>query len=128
MEIVEANPRMAMMRGCADGEKRQLHFERASSATKKMKTEEDVVLVYREYKEDGKKRKKEVKRLGKEEVERLLSIKSVTVPTLSDEEMANPVMLRAIRALRAAQGQGVYPLPLRGQGLRRRRGRGLRRR
>uniref|UniRef100_A0A0E0F232 Uncharacterized protein n=1 Tax=Oryza meridionalis TaxID=40149 RepID=A0A0E0F232_9ORYZ len=68
-------------------------------AAKKMKTttEDD-----HEEEEDGKKRKKVVKRLGKEEVERLLSIKSVTVPTLSDEEMANPVVLRAIRALRAS--------------------------
>uniref|UniRef100_A0A0E0F923 Uncharacterized protein n=1 Tax=Oryza meridionalis TaxID=40149 RepID=A0A0E0F923_9ORYZ len=54
---------MAMMRGCADGEKRRPHFELVSAA-KKMKmtmTEDDheeVLLACRPRKEDGKKRKK----------------------------------------------------------------------
>uniref|UniRef100_I1QX94 Uncharacterized protein n=1 Tax=Oryza glaberrima TaxID=4538 RepID=I1QX94_ORYGL len=85
-------------------------------AAKKMKTRteddhEEVLLAYPpRKKEDGKKMKKVVKRLGKEEVERLLSV-TVTVPTLSKEAMEEDdeedvrereMLLRADRTLREA--------------------------
>uniref|UniRef100_A0A0E0MJ18 Uncharacterized protein n=1 Tax=Oryza punctata TaxID=4537 RepID=A0A0E0MJ18_ORYPU len=73
----------------------------------------EVLLAYpsRE-EEDGQKRKKVVKRLGKEEVERLLTV-TVTVPTLSDHDddddddeeedvWVREVLLRANRSLRAS--------------------------
>uniref|UniRef100_A0A0E0F230 Uncharacterized protein n=1 Tax=Oryza meridionalis TaxID=40149 RepID=A0A0E0F230_9ORYZ len=60
------------------------------SATKKMKTDEDleVLLVYPSL---GEGKKKVVKRLVKEEVERLLSL-TVTVPTIRDKVMASDVV------------------------------------
>uniref|UniRef100_A0A0E0J651 Uncharacterized protein n=1 Tax=Oryza nivara TaxID=4536 RepID=A0A0E0J651_ORYNI len=89
--------------------------EEEMPAAKKMKMTKEVLLAYlsRE-EEDGKKRKKVVRRLGKE-VERLLSVTvTVTVPTLSEEAMEEDdeddeedvrereMLLRADRTLREA--------------------------
>uniref|UniRef100_A0A0D9VE06 Uncharacterized protein n=1 Tax=Leersia perrieri TaxID=77586 RepID=A0A0D9VE06_9ORYZ len=88
-----------MMMGCecdkTHGEKRPIpHFLQLveEPKKKKMKTEEELVLAYPP-RMDGKK----TKRLGKEEVERLLSYTVKKPTTFSDKE----VMLQAMEAMTA---------------------------